>query len=685
MAEERSTWAGCQVVVLSPTPTHPQDYGNRKRVHAVCCRLQAAGAAIHFVHYGSEVEWREGYPIEAQRAMVQAWNSYTQVAPTQPLHPAPARGLDHGTDEWWDPAIGDVLKWLFARVEPDLFIVNYTWLSRALLLAPGRALRVLDTHDRFSGRRELLAANGIPREFFHLDAAGEARALRRAHLIWAIKAEENAFFKRLVDREVVTLPHADPWRPLAPPPKDDERGVRLGIIGALNNLNLRNVEDFLAVALPIFKAHMAPLTLRIAGTMCLGLNHLAPDPFVELLGPIDDLDAFYRSLDAVLVPMAYSTGLKIKAGEALARGLPVLAHAHAFEGYRVHHPAQSLPSFEVLAMACVELAYAPKSLAAMRAAAAATQRSTEATVAAGLVATADALARHRPPILLLPGSGALATAWLAANRPFFAAIGEVTVELHRTNNISLQPLVDRAEVVVVGDVPATALEGIDWTRVDVHLVAALAGFDRPAGALERLAAVLCSARSFVLLAAEAAALDQAGAAKLARPAVPATLFGDDPPEMLRPSPERTGPPTLLVLATQAEAARGRAIVEDVVRAVPWADVTLACPLPLGASERGLRSTAAWLLGACRPSQALAVDLDPGAIGHAALREVLLRQGHRIMPAAPNAGAVSTALMAHLLRSRPPLAGPAYGRGNLDWLWHHLARRKRCGFAAIPTA
>jgi hypothetical protein len=381
--------------------------------------------------------------------------------------------------------------------------------------------------------------------------------------------------------------------------------------------------------------------------------------------------------------MAYSTGLKIKAGEALARGLPVLAHAHAFEGYRVHHPTQSLPSFAALAEACVELAYAPESLACLRAAAEATQRSTEAAVTAGLAATAEALVRHRPPILLLPGSGALAAAWLTANRSFYQAVGEVRVALHGRDEAPLQALVEAAELVVVGDVSATALEGIDWSGVDVHLVAALAGFDRPPGTLERLARMLQSARRFVMLAVEGAALDQAGAACLARPAVPSTLFGDDPPELLRPGTARRGPPTLLVLATLSEAARGRMLAAAVERAIPWAEVTLVCPLPLGAGELDLRSTAAWLLGERRRDRILAVDLEPAALGHAALREVLLRQGHRIEPAPAPAAAVSTAMLTHLLRGRPVAARLSHRRGSLDWLWRHLAARKRHRFTASP--
>lgn len=680
-----SVWRGRHVVVLSPTPTHPQDYGNRKRVHAVCSRLQAEGALVHFVHYACEVEWGHRYPVVAQRAMVAAWESYTQVVPTRPVHMPPARGPDHEPDEWWDPAIGDTLGWLFARVQADLFLINYAWLAKAFEHAPPGALRVLDTHDRFSGRRKLLETGGISREAFHLNEAGEARALARAHLVWAIKEEEAVFFRTLVDRAVITVPHADPWHPLAAASPDPGVGLRLGFIGALNSLNLRNIRGFLDVALPIFRAQLAPLRLCVAGSVCEALTDLRPDPFVELVGRVEDVDAFYRSLDVVVVPMAFSTGLKIKVAEAVALRMPVLAHAHAFEGYHAHHPAQTLPSFPALAQACVDLARDPAALVELREASAATQRTTEAAVAAGFTATADELAHHRPGILLLPGAGPMAAAWLAANRPFYEAYGEVRVagedELAGGDAAELQARVDAAELVVVGDLPAPLAATVDWRRVDVHLVAALAGFDRPPGTLERLAERLRAARCLLLLAAERVTLAQAGAARHARLVVPSTLFGDQAQGSLQPVAPESGRPGLLVLATLDQRHRGRRLLAAVRRAFPRIGSCLVCPFPAGEGELDPEAALAWLLGRARSRRLVAVDLAPEALRHAALREALRRQGRLVVPLPATAGAAPMATLVHLIRARPDVPRPAYGRGSRDWLARHLARRKRARFAA----
>jgi hypothetical protein len=66
--------------------------------------------------------------------------------------------------------------------------------------------------------------------------------------------------------------------------------------------------------------------------------------------------------------MSFSTGLKIKAAEALALGIPVVAHKHAFEGLRAEHRYHRLETHEELAMALVDLAFSPERLDDLRAA-----------------------------------------------------------------------------------------------------------------------------------------------------------------------------------------------------------------------------------------------------------------------------------------------------------------------------
>lgn len=351
-------WAGLRVLVLSPTPTHPLDFGNRKRIYHVCADLKARGAEVHFVHYASEADWRGAIPAGALAAMQACWDSVWTVPVTRPLHMPPA-GQDHTADEWWDPAIGDMLRWLFSADRFDVLLVNYTWMSKALEVAPRGVFRILDTHDRFSDRRALLEANGLPAEYFHTTVEEERTALARADMVWAIKDQEEAFFRGLGLPQVCTLPYVEPLRPLgrSVPP----RGIlRFGIVGARNNVNLANIRAFLEVARHFIERTLLPCEIHIAGSCCIDLAHDRHPVFVKLIGRVPEMADFYRQVDAVLAPMTFSTGLKIKVGEALNHGKALIAHAHAFEGYKPTHDFHQLPDFKAMMWACRQVVAQPE-------------------------------------------------------------------------------------------------------------------------------------------------------------------------------------------------------------------------------------------------------------------------------------------------------------------------------------
>lgn len=350
---------GLNVLVLSPTPTHPQDFGNRKRIFQVCQRFSDEGARITFVHYPAELEWRGKVPASAERAMKECWDHYYTIGPTRPLH-TDARGSHHRIDDWWDDAIGGFLRWIFSVQQIDVFIVNYSWLSKALEYAPRGTLRILDTHDKVSGRRDMLTSLRLHPEFFYTDDKQETIALNRADLVWAIKDEERALFEQMSPTPVLTMPHLDPLRPMDRPEPDEDGFLRVGIIGARNNVNRMNIAGFLEVAVPLFEAFFAPIKLIIGGTVCDLLDEI-DSPFVELRGPVKEVEEFYGWVDCAIVPMRASTGLKIKAGEALSLGMPLLSLAHAFEGYEASDARQILPDFAALANALIDLSFAPRS------------------------------------------------------------------------------------------------------------------------------------------------------------------------------------------------------------------------------------------------------------------------------------------------------------------------------------
>ena len=389
-----------RALVVAPTPTWPLNYGNRKRIYSVCSKLQSLGFEIHYVHYASEGDWRDYIPIETRKRMDEQWDRVDHVWPSKPLHDWPKEGDDHRIDEWWDWALENHLSKTFASREYDVCIVNYTWLSKALELAPEKTYKVLDTHDKFSGRRELLASQGIGKEFFHTTEDQEVIALDRADLVWAIKEEEEADFKMMGTKaKVSTLLHIDDRREAFSP--STEEGIKFGFIGANNNINRVNILRFIERATPFFKKYCAPLTVEIAGSICNDIE-VKDNPFFKTVGYVDSIDQFYDGIHAAIIPMEFSTGLKIKVAEALSHTKPMFSHKHAMEGFTACHDFHELTSFEEMALAMTDCSYASDELVYLSDASAKSHNVTEQKIWDELSELKEDILKRKQVFVLLP-------------------------------------------------------------------------------------------------------------------------------------------------------------------------------------------------------------------------------------------------------------------------------------------
>lgn len=347
------------VLILSTTPPLPRDYGNRNRVHQTVSLFRRMGFAVSFLLYPIDRDWAEEVP-GYYRELVDSFDFFAIVPNSRELHQN-ARSYHHAIDEWWDGNIGQQLTWLFQRKKFDVLFVNYTFLSKAFEYAPSGVVKVLDTHDLFSGRRELFGKFGVPPEFFYTSPEREKVALDRADAVIAIKGSEALALRALTPRTVFSLPYWDDrcpaTRPASGEPEvyDHDRPFRLGFLGAHNSVNIVNLRRFLSIFNHYVLLYDVPVEVIIAGNVCEGI---AEDyPFARKLGFLDNAAEFYRTVDAVLIPLEFSTGIKIKVAEALARNVPVLATRDAFDGFRAYHPTQQAPTLHALCDIVVSVAY----------------------------------------------------------------------------------------------------------------------------------------------------------------------------------------------------------------------------------------------------------------------------------------------------------------------------------------
>ena len=96
--------------------------------------------------------------------------------------------------------------------------------------------------------------------------------------------------------------------------------------------NRWGMDWFVSEVWPLVRRQIPDARLRLAGRGSDEMVHRA-ESGIERLGPVDDLEAFYESVDVVVAPVRGGSGIKLKVMDAAARGLPVVTTPSGIEGF----------------------------------------------------------------------------------------------------------------------------------------------------------------------------------------------------------------------------------------------------------------------------------------------------------------------------------------------------------------
>jgi glycosyltransferase involved in cell wall biosynthesis len=303
------------ILWISPTPSHPQDAGNRAHIHAMGKQLLAAGHHVTFMLYG-----QESSTPEAREEMRNFWSEFVFVPKTVNERER-SLGELWGIDDWFRRDMEIAVEFMRSQGEYDVVYCEYVFMSKALTYFPDKCLKVLSCHDRMSGRAEMLMRNGIAPDFFYTTPEEEAKALNRADLVLAIQDEEKRYFESITSKPVLEVNYPLERRTIAKTPP--EKRLRLGYMASNNSLNRKSLEVFVSELRR--RPHLLPdVTLVLSGSIC----DRAPQ-FKELdtvlLGRVDEESDFYAQVDIVINPMIDGTGLKIKTVSAIQHRMPFLS------------------------------------------------------------------------------------------------------------------------------------------------------------------------------------------------------------------------------------------------------------------------------------------------------------------------------------------------------------------------
>jgi glycosyltransferase involved in cell wall biosynthesis len=259
-----------------------------------------------------------------------------------------------------------------ARLAPDWVIANYFNAAKVFgRLPPGPSKAIL-LHDVFALRAAALTALGEPLDFDEDLIAREGRAFRAADLVLAIKPEEAAHVAALAPGvAVATLPFA------VEIPDVDLEAPRPPValfVGALNRPNVDALGWLLAEIWPRVRRARPEARLRVVGRVAASFAGPWPEG-AEPVGFVEDLGPEYAGAAAVLAPIRFGSGVKIKLVEGLAHGLPGVATAAGAEGLvplpaRVLRLAEAAEDFAAAVAAALDDPDPAAARAAARAAAA---------------------------------------------------------------------------------------------------------------------------------------------------------------------------------------------------------------------------------------------------------------------------------------------------------------------------
>ena len=261
-----------KVLIVSPTPTHPADAGNRVRIKTLMEQLQLLGHAVHFAHVEMDVG--------DHAAMVTAWGGAFHRIPYR--RPPPRLGwrlrravswrIGGGRwyywriDDWYDRDATSALAQLQRRERFDAVIVEYVFFSRAFDAVGGDVLKILDTHDVMADRHLQFVTRGDMPKWFSTTRREEARGLARADVVLAVQDRERAYLESAGAKRVVVVGHvvevALPRSAAISRPRPT-----VLFVGSANDLNVTAVRSFVAETWPLVRRRL-DATLVLAGGVC---------------------------------------------------------------------------------------------------------------------------------------------------------------------------------------------------------------------------------------------------------------------------------------------------------------------------------------------------------------------------------------------------------------------------------
>ncbi|HNY02533.1 MAG TPA: glycosyltransferase family 4 protein [Bacteroidales bacterium] len=317
-----------RILIISPTPTHPVNAGNRSRIFVYSKYLIELGHEVHFLYSDQEDAditameqyWGNRFHHVSYKAPVrQEFNKYLKKFNSNYQYYS---HIDDHYNELLDARIAELKK----QYDFSAVIIEYIFNTKAFFNFGNDVIKVVDTHDVMTDRHKHFLRAGKPAVWYSTPKREEKKGIDRADYVMAIQDKEAAFYRKITRKKVITVGHIVN---VAVPESREVPRPRLLFVGSNNPNNFHAITDFLRDYFPLLRTHYPGLECYMAGKICQAFEDT--EGLVKL-GEVADLADAYRESDLVFNPLTIGTGLKIKMIEALGQGKPVISTTVGAEG-----------------------------------------------------------------------------------------------------------------------------------------------------------------------------------------------------------------------------------------------------------------------------------------------------------------------------------------------------------------
>jgi polysaccharide biosynthesis protein PslH len=340
-----------KILIISPTPTHPTNAGNRRGILSLAGNLKRHGydLSLLLLEYesgdpGAMGKWwdnkifyysreqlfgKKTFPQRVQQKLFRIYWNYKKKLNEFNRHYTNEEAKNNSMiDEHYPVGLTTYIKKIHKENRFDAVIVTYVFLSKSFEAFNSGFPKVLDTHDVFSNRYKRFLEIGQNPSWISFFPAEEKKGFNRADLILSVQQNEIDFIKKLgVEKKVLLVGHTLDYDPAPAGNKNT-----LLFVSSFNPLNVNAINDFISHVFPRVKESIPDCKLLIAGSIDRVSSEILSGEKIEFLGEFEDIKDAYKQGYIVICPIQSGTGIKVKLLEALSFGKPSVVAPAAAEG-----------------------------------------------------------------------------------------------------------------------------------------------------------------------------------------------------------------------------------------------------------------------------------------------------------------------------------------------------------------